>query len=75
VSYLLKWQSISFLSRLVAMIIGIIQSIYIVNFLSQSDYGSVQVVLGIASIVGASQAFGLTSGSTREISGAKDRRG
>lgn len=55
------------------MVIGIIQSIYVVNYLSQADYGSVQVVLGIASIVGASQAFGLTSGSTREISGAKNK--
>ena len=70
-SYLFKWQSVSFVSRVIAMLLGIVQSIFIINILSPSDWGTIQVIEGIISIVGTSQAFGLTSGSTREIAGAK----
>ncbi len=67
-----KWQIISFLSRGVAMALGIIQGIFVVRILSVSEYGMVGIVAAIGSIVGVSQHLGLASGSTREISAAKD---
>ncbi len=70
-SYLLKWQSISFISRLVAMFLGIVQSIVIVNVLTTGNWGAVQVAASIASIIGVSQSLGSTSASTREISSSK----
>ena len=71
---LLKTQSISFISRLTAMALGIIQSLFIVNILSSTEWGAIRLITSIASIVGTSQALGLTSGSTREISQAKDKK-
>ncbi|PIR43572.1 hypothetical protein COV24_01985 [candidate division WWE3 bacterium CG10_big_fil_rev_8_21_14_0_10_32_10] len=70
-SSLFKLQSISLISRIMAMFLGIVQSVFIVKTISQTGWGTIQVIASIASIVGASQAFGLTSGSTREIAGAK----
>lgn len=67
-----KWQSISFLSRLIALVIGIVQGSLVIRILSIQDWGSVQLVLAAAAIVGATQALGLTSGTTREIVGAKN---
>jgi len=66
-----KWQSISFVSRLSAQFVGILQGALILRLLSTQEWGTVQLVLSFAAIIGASQALGLTSGSTREISGAK----
>ena len=70
---LFKWQSISFLSRLMALVLGIIQSFVIINVLPLNEYGAVKVVASIASLIGVSQALGITSASTREISGAKNK--
>lgn len=67
-----KWQSISFISRLLALVIGVVQGSLIVRILSISEWGSIQVILAASAIIGSSQALGLTSGTTREIVGAKD---
>ncbi len=71
---LLKTQSISFISRFTAMILGIVQSLFIVNILTSTEWGAIRIITSIASIVGTSQALGLTSGSTREISQAKSKK-
>lgn len=68
-----KWQIVSFASRGVAMGLGIIQGIFIVRILSVTEYGMVGIVAAIGSIVGVYQHLGLASGSTREISSAKDK--
>lgn len=67
-----KWQSISFISRLTALVIGILQGSLVIRILSVQDWGSIQLILGAAAIIGTSQALGLTSGTTREIVGAKN---
>lgn len=69
---LLKWQFVSFLSRGLAMAIGIVQSIVIVRILSVSEYGVVTLATSIGGAFGIYQHLGLASGSTREISAAKD---
>lgn len=71
---LVRWQLVSFLSRGIAMGFGIIQGIFVVRILSVSEYGLVGIVAAVGSIVGVSQHLGLASGSTREISAAKDEQ-
>ena len=71
---LARWQLISFFSRGIAMVFGIIQGIFVVRILSVSEYGLVGIVAAVGSIVGVSQHLGLASGSTREISAAKDEQ-
>src|SRR3989304_7392973 len=67
-----KWQVISFISRGVAMALGIVQSFFIVRLLSVAEYGIVQLAASIGGAFGIYQHLGLASGSTREISAAKD---
>ena len=67
-----NWQLISLLSRVSAMIVGIIQSFIILRILSQNDFGAVKIVLSLTALVGVSGAFGITSGSTREIARASE---
>jgi len=69
---LLKWQMVSFLSRGLATVLGLVQSLVIVRILSVSEYGLVNIVVSIGSAFGIYQHLGLASGSTREISAAKD---
>jgi len=69
---LLKWQIISFVSRGLAMVIGIVQSVVIVRILSVGEYGLVTLAASIGGAFGIYQHLGLASGSTREISSADD---
>lgn len=67
-----KWQIISFISRGLAMVAGLVQSFVIVRILSVSDWGIVQLAVSVGGALGIYQHLGLASASTREISGAKD---
>src|SRR3989344_1067093 len=69
---LTKWQLISFISRGVAMAFGIVQSFVIVRILSVGEWGVVQIAVSIGGAFGIYQHLGLASGSTREISAAKN---
>jgi hypothetical protein len=53
------------------MLLGIIQSLMIVNILSVTEFGVVGLVTAIAGIAGMTQHLGLASSSTKEISKAK----
>jgi O-antigen/teichoic acid export membrane protein len=68
---LVKWQVISFVSRGIAMALGIVQSFVIVRILSVSEWGVVQIATSIGGAFGIYQHLGLSSGLTREISAAK----
>lgn len=70
---LIKWQIISFISRGVAMALGIIQSIVIVRILTVGEYGLVNIAVSVGSAFGIYQHLGLASGSTREISSADSK--
>ncbi|RJR26414.1 hypothetical protein C4561_05485 [candidate division WWE3 bacterium] len=67
-----KWQFISFVSRAVAMVIGIVQSFVIIRILTVSEWGLVQLAVSIGGALGIYQHLGLASASTREISSAKN---
>jgi O-antigen/teichoic acid export membrane protein len=67
-----KWQMISFLSRGMAMALGLVQSFIIIRILSVSEWGIVQLAVSIGGALGIYQHLGLASASTREISAAKD---
>lgn len=71
-SELSKWQLVSFISRGIAMVLGIIQGFIIVRILTIGEYGVVQLAVSIGAAFGIYQHLGLASGSTREISAAKD---
>ncbi len=69
---LTKWQTVSFASRGVAMALGLVQSFFIVRILSVGEWGLVQIAVSIGGAFGIYQHLGLASGSTREISAAKN---
>lgn len=64
-------QFVSFISRVLAMFLGIFQSLLIVNILSVTEYGVIGLVTAIAGIAGITQHLGLAASSTKEISQAK----
>ncbi len=66
-----KWQIISFISRGMAMALGIVQSFVIIRLLSVREWGLIQLAVSIGGALGIYQHLGLASASTREISGAK----
>jgi len=71
-SSLLRWQLISFASRMGAMFLGIVQSVVIVRILSVAEYGLVSIVTSVGAAFGVYQHLGLASGSTKEISTAEN---
>lgn len=68
-----KWQFISFLSRGMAMALGIFQSFIIIRILTVNEWGIVQLAVSIGGALGIYQHLGLASASTREISASKDK--
>ncbi len=70
----ISWSLISIISRFTAVAIGLIQSFVILKVLSVGDYGLVNLVASIGASVGVFQNLGISSGSTREIAAAKDKK-
>ncbi|MFA5775986.1 MAG: oligosaccharide flippase family protein [Patescibacteria group bacterium] len=66
-----KWQIISFISRMTAMAVGILQSYFILKILSVGEWGTIRTALSLGSALGIYQHLGLAGASTREIAGAK----
>ena len=66
-----KWQVISFISRMVAMGIGLVQGFVIAAVLTKAEWGIVQLAISIGGALGIYQNLGLASASTREISSAE----
>src|SRR3989344_4061040 len=68
-----KWTIVSIASRFLAVGIGMVQSIIIAKLLTVEAYGLLNIVMGIGASLGVYQNLGISSGSTREIAGAKDK--
>lgn len=66
-----KWQVISLISQIVAMLLGMVSTFVIIRILSVSEWGLVQLAISIGGALGIYQHLGLVSASTREISSAK----
>ncbi|OGC80195.1 hypothetical protein A3K01_02740 [candidate division WWE3 bacterium RIFOXYD1_FULL_43_17] len=67
-----KWQIISFASRSMAMLLGLVQTFVIIRVLSVGEWGVIQLAISIGGALGIYQHLGLASASTREISSAED---
>lgn len=70
----LSWSIISILSRFGATAVGIVQSFIIVKLLTQDEYGLMGIAMGIGASLGVYQNLGISSGSTREIAAATDKK-
>ena len=66
-----KWQIVSFISRGIAMAIGVAQCFVIAAVLTKAEWGIVQLAISIGGALGIYQNLGLASASTREISATK----
>ena len=73
-SNIIKLQALSITSRVLATLVGIVQSALILRLITPEEYGLVNIALGVAGVVGVYQGLGLTSGTTREVSAAGDRQ-
>ncbi|MBU1867893.1 oligosaccharide flippase family protein [Patescibacteria group bacterium] len=71
-SKLVKWQSISLISKVLAISLGIIQNIIVLRILSPEEYGLVGIVLAIAGTVGIYQHLGLATGTVVALSREED---
>lgn len=63
-----RWQTISFLSRVVSQIIGMVSSVIIPTILTVGEFGVISLANSIGKTFGVTQNLGLASGSTREMS-------
>ena len=71
---LLKWQTVSFLSRFFAMGVGLVQSVVVARVLTTAEYGLVGIVTAVGGVVGVVRHLGLVSATTRELAGVEDDR-
>ena len=63
-----RWQTISFLSRVVSQIIGMVSSVIIPTILTVGEFGVISLANSIGKTFGVTQNLGLASGRTREMS-------
>ena len=63
-----RWQVISIISRLMALILGVVQSIVITRILTVAEFGIIGIVGAVGAMFGIAQHFGLASGTTKKIS-------
>ena len=70
----LNWTMVSIGSRMISVVIGIIQAYIITTLMSYEGLGIQRIVLGVVAMVGVVQNLGISSGSTRVISASKDHK-
>lgn len=68
----INWTIVSIISRLLNVAISIIPGYVLISLLSERDNGLIRIVIAVTAMVGVFQNLGISSGSTREISAAKD---
>lgn len=66
-----KWQVISLIAQITAMVLGMVETFVVIRILTVSEWGLVQLAVSIGGALGIYQHLGLVSASTREISSAK----
>lgn len=69
---LVKYQALSVITKVITIVVGTIQTIIIVRILSPAEYGLIGIVLGVGSLIGVYQHFGLASGTVREVARRKN---
>ncbi len=68
---LVKLQAFSLTSRIIAMVLGLIETFVVIRVLTVSEWGIVQLAVSVGGAFGIYQHLGLASGSTREIAAAQ----
>jgi len=65
---LLKWQSISLVSRFFSVGVGIVQSVILTRWvLTVEEFGLIGIISAVGASLGVYQHLGLASGTTREL--------
>lgn len=67
-----KWQTISFISKISAILMGLVGNIIILRILSPEDWGIVGLATSVVGTVSVLQHLGLANGLNREIAREKD---
>ncbi|MCL5986681.1 MAG: oligosaccharide flippase family protein [Actinobacteria bacterium] len=64
-------QFLGITTKIILMLISVVQGMIVIRLLSISEYGLVGIVLAVSSIVGVYQHLGLGIGTLREVASAK----
>lgn len=64
---LARIQLLSVATKAVTTVLGVVQSIIIIQVLSKTEYGIVGLVMSIGGLIGVSQHLGIVDGAIREI--------
>lgn len=67
-----KWQVVSFISKLSAILMGLVGNIIVLRILSPEDWGIVGLATSVVGTVSVLQHLGLANGLNREIAREKD---
>jgi O-antigen/teichoic acid export membrane protein len=70
---LARIQFLSVATKAVTTVLGLVQSIIIIQILSKGEYGIVGLVLSIGGLIGVSQHLGIVDGAIREIAVRKNK--
>ncbi len=69
-----RWQAVSFVSRGLAVGLGIFQTFFIIRILDVPEWGLVQLAVAIGGAFGIYQHLGLASATTREVAATTEKR-
>lgn len=70
---LARTQMLALAAKAVTSVLGIVQSILIIRFLSKGEYGLVGLVMSVGGVIGVSQHLGIVDGAIREIAVLQDK--
>lgn len=70
---LARIQFLSVATKAVTTVLGLIQSIIVIQILSKGEYGIVGLVMSIGGLIGVSQHLGIVDGAIREIAVRKNK--
>lgn len=71
---LARIQLLSIATKAVTTVLGVVQSIIIIQVLSKAEYGIVGLVMSIGGLIGVSQHLGIVDGAIREIAVRKNKK-
>lgn len=70
---LARIQFLSVATKAVTTVLGLVQSIIVIQVLSKGEYGIVGLVMSIGGLIGVSQHLGIVDGAIREIAVRKNK--
>ncbi len=70
---LARIQFLSVATKAVTTVLGLVQSVIVIQILSKAEYGIVGLVMSIGGLIGVSQHLGIVDGAIREIAIRKNK--